>query len=146
MGSAAKPNAEQGRRAERRALNASTRLKPNSWSSVEVAMLDLSELGLRARCEARLRTGGTVSLEIPGIGAVEAQVEWQRGGEFGARFYAPIDLSACAWTLEERHTALAQLLVARARASAAGRSAAEARLRRQILGKLPIQKLALPAD
>ena len=146
MGSAAKPMAEGGRRAERRALNASTRLRPNGWSSVEIAMLDLSELGFRARCEARLRTGATVSLDIPGLGVVEAQVEWQRGGEFGARFYAAIDLAACRWTLDERHSGLAQLLVARARAQAAGRPAAEAQLRRQILGNLPIRRIVLPAD
>jgi hypothetical protein len=140
MGRAAVPMADQTRRAERRAVSGSARLKPNQWSSVEVSMLDLSELGFRARCEARLRAGGTVSIEIPGVGATEAQVEWQRGGEFGARFYLPIDIDACRWTVEERHTALAHLLVARARASTAGRPAAEAQLRREILGSLTIRK------
>jgi hypothetical protein len=146
MGSAARPTADQGRRAERRALSASARLRPNAWSSVEVGMLDVSELGFRARCEARLRIGGSVSLDVPGIGVAEAQVEWQRGDEFGARFYIPIDLAACRWTLEERHNALAQLLVARARAHAANRPAAEAQLRRQILGNLPLKTIVLPVD
>ena len=146
MGSAARANTEQGRRAERRAVNASARLRPNAWSSVEIAMLDLSELGFRARCEARLRAGATVSLAIPGVGVVEAQVEWQRGGEFGARFYAAIDLAACGWTLAERQDTLAQLLVARARARASGRDKAEAQLRRQILRSLPIGKIGFPAD
>lgn len=146
MGSAARPNAEPGRRAERRALKASTRLRPNAWSSVEICMLDLSELGFRAACEARLRTGGTVSLEIPGLGTVEAQVEWQRGDEFGARFYAPIDMDSCRWTLDERQNALANLLVARARAQAAGRPTAEAQIRREILGNLPIRRIVLPID
>jgi hypothetical protein len=146
MGSALKAAADRERRAERRSLSASTRLKPNAWSSVEAAMLDLSELGFRARCEARLRTGGSVSLDIPGLGVVEAQVEWQRGDEFGARFYTPIDLSACRWTLDERHNALAQLLVARARAQAAERPAAEAQLRREILSNLPVHKIGLSAD
>lgn len=143
MGSALKPKEEGGRRAERLAVHGATRLKPNAWSSVEVTMLDLSELGFRAACEARLRVGGTVSIDIPAIGAVEAQVEWQRGGEFGARFYAPIDLDACGWTTEERHNALAQLLVARAGAKAAGRQGAEAQLRRQILAALPIHRVRL---
>ncbi len=129
----------QGRRARRRPLQAAARLQPNSWSSVEAAMLDLSELGFRARCEARLRPGSGVSLDIPGIGRTDAQVEWWREGEFGARFFSPIDLSACGWTLEERHTQLAQLLVARARAKASGRATAEARLRREILSSLPIR-------
>jgi hypothetical protein len=115
-------------------------MRPNDWSSVEVGMLDLSEDGFRARCEIRLRAGSGVSIEVPGVGSVEAQVEWQRGGEFGARFYQPIDLSACAWTLDERHNALAHLLVARAGAKAANRSAAEAQLRRRILNSLPMRK------
>jgi hypothetical protein len=147
MGSAAKPTAHDGaRRAERRPLSASTRLRPNAWSSVEIAMLDLSEFGFRAGCEATLRVGSTVSLDVPGLGVVEAQVEWQRGGEFGARFYRAIDLEVCGWTLEERHHALAQLLVARAGANAAGRSAAEAQLRRQILGNLPMRKIGFATD
>jgi hypothetical protein len=121
-------------------------MRPNAWSSVEIAMLDLSELGFRAGCEARLRTGATVTLEVPGLGIVEAQVEWQRGGEFGARFYTPIDLDACRWSLDERHGALAQLLVARAGASVAGRTGAEAQLRREILGNLPMRKIGFAAD
>ncbi|HEX9953840.1 MAG TPA: hypothetical protein VGB48_01315 [Allosphingosinicella sp.] len=132
--------ADGARRAERRAVSGFARMRPNSWSSVEVAMLDLSELGFRARCDVRLRIGSGVSIEIPGVGAVEAQVEWQRGGEFGARFYQELDLAACGWTTEERHNALAQLLVARAGAKAAGRPVAEAQLRRQILASLPVQK------
>jgi hypothetical protein len=146
MGSAARPTADQGRRAERRSVNAATRLRPNGWSSVEVAMLDLSELGFRAHCEARLRTGATVSLDILGIGVVEAQVEWQRGDEFGARFYAPVNLDACGWTLEERHNALAKLLFARAEAQEAGRPGAETQLRREILDSLPMRVLSLPAE
>ncbi|HEX8579710.1 MAG TPA: PilZ domain-containing protein [Allosphingosinicella sp.] len=140
MGSAAIPTADKARRAERRAVSGSARMRPNSWSSVEVAMLDLSEHGFRARCDVRLRAGSGVSIEIPGAGTVEAQVEWQRGDEFGARFYQALDLAVCGWTGEERHSALAQLLVARAGAKAAGRPVAEAQLRRQILASLPIRK------
>lgn len=128
------------RRAERHALSERTRLRPNSWSSVEVRMVDLSRFGFRAECEARLQPGGCISLDVPGLGAVEAQVEWHRGSEFGARFLRPIDLARCGWTLSERGHALAQLLVQRAHAKKAGRSDAESRLRRQILATLPIRR------
>ena len=144
MASVVRSSGESGRRTERRTVSGSTRLRPNGWSSLEVAMLDLSEHGFRARCEARMKVGGTVSVDIPGVGGVDAQVEWHRGDEFGARFYRPVDLSECGWTLEERHHALAQLLVSRAGAKAAGRAAAEAELRRQILGSLPMRKGTLP--
>jgi hypothetical protein len=129
-----------GRQSERLALDAETRLRPNDWSSLEVRMLDLSAEGFRADCEARVKPGGTVSLDVPGIGAVEAQVEWQRGDQFGARFFAPIALDACQWTLRERHHALAHLLVDRAAAKRAGRRGAEAHLRREILNALPMRK------
>jgi hypothetical protein len=129
------------RRAERKALDEAARMKPNSWSSLEIQMLDLSQLGFRGACEARLARGGTVTLEIPGVGSVEAQVEWQRGDEFGARFFVPIDMAACQWTMSERREALAQLLVQRAAAAKAGRRGADAQMRRQILASLPIRKV-----
>jgi hypothetical protein len=140
MGAKAHATGDLGRRAERVALDADTRLRPNSWSSLEIHMLDLSPLGFRARCEARLQPGGAVSLEIPGIGAVEAQVEWQRDNQFGARFFNEIDLQHCDWTLGEQPHPLAQLLVQRAQARSAGRGSAEAQIRQRILEALPMRK------
>jgi hypothetical protein len=131
---------DSGRRAQRLPLDAETRLRPNSWSSLQIRMLDLSESGFRAECEARVKRGGSVSLDVPGIGQVEAQVEWQRGDQFGARFFAPIELRRCGWTFRERHQALARLLVERAAASRVGRRGAEAQIRREILTALPMRK------
>ena len=131
---------DRAREAERLRVDAEARLRPNDWSSVEVSMLDLSTNGFRASCDARLLPGSAVSIDIPGVGAVDAQVEWQRGRTFGARFFVPIDLAACAWTLRERRHALAELLVERAQAKQAGRDRAERQLRRQILTALPMQK------
>lgn len=131
---------DSGRRAERLPLDAETRLRPNSWSSLQIKMLDLSALGFRAQCEARVNPGGSVSLDVPGIGSVEAQVEWVRGDQFGARFFDPIELVSCHWTFRERHHALARLLVERAGARRAGRRGAEGQLRREILSALPIRK------
>ncbi|HEY0412519.1 MAG TPA: hypothetical protein VGD66_05205 [Allosphingosinicella sp.] len=136
---------DQGRRAKRLALDEAARLHPNSWSSLEIRMVDLSELGFRAACDARLQRGGCVSLDVPGLGAVDAQVEWQRGGEFGARFFRPIDLDACRWAVGEQHQALAQLLVQRAAARRSGRVGADQQLRRQIMAALPMRKGGLPA-
>lgn len=131
---------DSGRRAERLPLDAETRLRPNSWSSLQIKMLDLSASGFRAECEARVKRGSSVSLDIPGIGAVDAQVEWQRNDQFGARFFAPIELRSCQWTFPERHHALARLLVERAGAKRAGRRGAEGQLRREILSALPMRK------
>ncbi|HEY0111713.1 MAG TPA: PilZ domain-containing protein [Allosphingosinicella sp.] len=134
------PDGAAGRRAERRRLDAQARLSPNSWSTVTVKMIDLSSGGFRAECEARVPAGSGVSIEIEGIGAVEAQVEWQRRGEIGARFLQPVELDRCLWPLQESESTLARLLVQRAAARNSGRSMAEADLRRRILKSLPIQK------
>jgi len=143
MGAKAYAAGDLGRRAERLTLDESARLKPNSWSSLEIRMLDLSPLGFRAECEARLQPGGAIGLEIPGLGAVDAQVEWQRGNQFGARFFSEIDLAACTWMLGDRPNPLAQLLVQRAQAKAVGRGGAEAQIRRRILDALPVRRVDL---
>ena len=132
----------QGRKADRLRVDAPARLRPNSWSSVEAQVLDLSSLGFRARCEARVLAGAGISLDIDGIGSVDAQVEWRRGDEFGARFFQPIDLQRCRWGGGEAALPLARLLVERAAAKAAGRKGAEAAIRRQILSALPMHKVA----
>jgi hypothetical protein len=128
------------RGAERVALDEATRLRPNDWSSLEVRMIDISASGFRATSEARLQRGGCVSLDVPGIGSVEAQVEWQRGEMFGARFLLPIDIEKCGWTPVERESILAKLLIERAAARQAGRSETERRLRNRILHTLPMRK------
>jgi hypothetical protein len=128
------------RRAERRTLDEAARLRPNSWSAMEVRMTDISECGFRAGCEARLPVGGCVSLDVPGIGTVDAQVEWQRGDEFGARFLAPLPLDRCRWTLGDGDAPLASLLFQRAAAHKVGRDRADAALRRRILDALPMRK------
>lgn len=131
----------QSRRSERLAIDAEARLRPNSWSSIGVRVLDISACGFRAQAEARLAVGSGVSLDVPGVGTVDAQVEWQRGGSFGARFYRQIDLDRCEWRSAERPSPLARLLVERAAAKAAVREAAEEEIRRQILGAFPVRKI-----
>lgn len=140
MASDDRNGADSSRQSVRLALDAETRLRPNNWSSLQIRMLDLSTSGFRAECEARVKPGGSVSLDVPGIGSVDAQVEWQRDDQFGARFYAPIDVKLCQWTFRERHNALARLLIERANARQAGRKGAEVQLRREILSALPMRK------
>jgi hypothetical protein len=74
------------------------RLRPNDWSTAQVDVIDISEAGFRAAGELLFRIGAYVSLQVPGIGWVEALIVWQHLGQFGARFVVPIDLAFCAWT------------------------------------------------
>jgi hypothetical protein len=39
-----------------------------------------------------------VSLDLPGIGPVNAQVRWQVGGRMGGKFLEPVSLLRCEWT------------------------------------------------
>jgi hypothetical protein len=140
MGSRQRQIGDTVRRAERKSLDEAAQLRPNSWSSVEIRMADISELGFRAECEARLQAGSLVTLDVPGVGPVDSQVEWQRGKEFGARFLAPVPLERCAWAVEDGDGPLASLLFQRAGAHQVGRSGADAELRRRILAALPVRR------
>lgn len=91
-------------------LDEPARLHPNEWSSLEVRVLDCSEGGFRAACDAKVRIGFLVTLEIPGIGPAEARVSWCRGKEFGASFLRPIVLDQAGFG---QQTNFARLLVQR---------------------------------
>jgi len=129
------------RRSERIAVDETARLRPNSWSSVEVRIVDLSESGFRAECEARMMCGSAVWVELPGLGEVEAQVTWRRRGEIGARFIVPVDLARCDVAPVPSEAVLARLLVQRADARSTGRYTLEQRLREQILATLPMKRV-----
>lgn len=58
---------------------------------------NLSATGFRADCEARLPVGSCVAIDLPGLGALAAQIEWQRGDSLGAKFLEPIETERCAW-------------------------------------------------
>lgn len=65
---------------------------------VEIIVRDLSTTGFMAECAQWVEIGSTVSLEVPGIGAVDAQVRWQIGNRMGGMFLDPISLAECEWT------------------------------------------------
>lgn len=65
--------------------------------SLEAEIRDISTLGLKASCVETLAIGSFITVGIPGIGPVEAEVKWQLAGDFGAMFVDPIDLRDCAW-------------------------------------------------
>jgi len=123
---------EDRRRYPRYRVGERTRLRPNEWSSIQVGLVDISSHGFRAECEANLKIGGYVSLEVHGIGQVDAKVVWRHNEEVGAQFARPISLDQCAWVREEPlpapadepdapiDEALAELLARRAARLAAG--------------------------
>lgn len=85
------------RRAERLVVASETQLR-HQWYSVEVRVCDVSQSGFMAECSEAVAIGSRVSLDVPGIGPVHAQVRWQIGGRMGGMFLDPISLTECQWT------------------------------------------------
>ena len=69
----------------------------SSWYSVEVKICDVSQSGFKAECREPVQIGSFVTLDVPGIGEVQAQVRWQIGLRMGGMFLDPISLSRCEW-------------------------------------------------
>ncbi len=96
----------QPRRAERVDLGGeSANLNPHSLYAVEIKMQNLSSAGFMADCAEPVRIGSYVSLDVPGIGPVQAQVRWQIGTKMGGMFLDPISLSRCEWVAEKAEAA-----------------------------------------
>ena len=77
------------------------RLSPQDLYHVEVKVRNVSTAGFMAECAAPVRIGSYVTLDIPGIGPVEAQIRWQIGVRMGGMFLDPISLARCEWTAEK---------------------------------------------
>ena len=85
------------RRSERLSVASATELR-HQWYSVNVTICDVSQTGFMAECGEAVAIGSRVSLDVPGIGPVHAQVRWQIGGRMGGMFLDPISLTECEWT------------------------------------------------
>jgi hypothetical protein len=81
--------------------DAGVSLSPRHLYNVEIKVLNVSAAGFMAECAAPVRIGSYVSLDIPGIGPVEAQVRWQIGMKMGGMFLDPISLGRCEWVAEK---------------------------------------------
>ena len=86
------------RRAERLAVDKSSNLRSQHWYQIEVKIRNVSSLGFMAECVAPVQIGSYVSIDVPGVGPVQAQVRWQLGVSMGGMFLDPINLTRCEWT------------------------------------------------
>ena len=125
----------------RKAVDQAARLHPNERSSLEVRLIDCSEAGFRAACEARVQSGLLVTLELPGVGPKLAQVSWANGREFGARFIEPLKALPETLIPASDENVLARLLVQRAAAQKARRWDHERELRDKIRKLMPVRRL-----
>lgn len=78
---------------------------PEDRYTVEVKVKNLSSAGFMAECAQPVLIGSYVTLDVPGIGSVQAQVRWQIGSQMGGMFLDPISLARCEWTAEKAKAA-----------------------------------------
>jgi hypothetical protein len=90
----------KARRASRVAMDESARLSPSATYQIAVNVRNLSPCGFMAECEEAVGIGSFVTLDIPGLGRVDAQVRWQVGSRMGGMFTDPISLGRCEWVGE----------------------------------------------
>lgn len=88
------------RRTSRVPVEGSASLTPQDLYKVEIKVRNVSSCGFMAECAQPVRIGSYVSLDVPGVGPVKAQVRWQIGTRMGGMFLDPIGLARCEWTAE----------------------------------------------
>ena len=91
----------QPRRTTRHRIDEAANLQPQNLIGIEVKVRDVSARGFMAECDEPVRIGSYVSLQVPGIGRVHAQVRWQIGACMGGMFLDPISLARCEWRAEK---------------------------------------------
>jgi hypothetical protein len=96
----------RARRSERVPLDGEVAsLNPGQVYAVEIRIANLSPTGFMAECAEPVLIGSYVSLEVPGVGPVEAQVRWQIGPKMGGMFLDPIRLARCEWAAAKAQAA-----------------------------------------
>ena len=91
----------QPRRTARHDIDQPTNLQPQNLVGIEVKVRNVSSRGFMAECTEPVRIGSYVSLQVPGIGPVQAQVRWQIGAQMGGMFLDPISLARCEWRADK---------------------------------------------
>lgn len=86
------------RRSDRQTVQRSAELRAAGLYAVEVTVCNVSPCGFMAECAEPVLIGSNVTLDIPGIGPVPAQVRWQIGNRMGGMFRDPISMKQCEWT------------------------------------------------
>ncbi|OYY67471.1 PilZ domain-containing protein [Sphingomonas sp. 28-63-12] len=60
---------------------------------VAMVIVNMSAMGLMARCESQYQPGDRLSINLPVIGVVVAQIRWSLGGRIGCELDQAIDLA-----------------------------------------------------
>jgi len=61
-------------------------IREHGAGKYKVQIIDLSQSGFRIRSSTHIRDDRSIFLTLPGFAAMEAQIAWHRGNEYGCRF------------------------------------------------------------
>jgi hypothetical protein len=75
-------------------------LDPKTPGGARIKVHNVSSAGFMAECAEPVLIGSWFTLDVPGIGPVQAQVRWQIGTRMGGMFLDPISLASCEWTAD----------------------------------------------
>lgn len=70
----------------RDAVDHRTRIVRAGGQAAEARIVNLSPHGLMARCDTPVAEGERVTIALPGLGSVAAEVRWALGGRIGCQF------------------------------------------------------------
>lgn len=82
------------RQSERDEVFYRTRASAPGLGSFSAQVVNISANGFMARTETEVAIGQTLSIRLPVIGEVKAEVRWSLGGRIGCQFVRMIDLAS----------------------------------------------------
>ena len=82
------------RQSERDEVFYRTRASAAGLGSFSAQVVNISANGFMARTETEVAIGQTLSIRLPVIGEVKAEVRWSLGGRIGCQFVRMIDLAS----------------------------------------------------
>jgi hypothetical protein len=81
------------RQAPREDVYYRTRASAPGFGSVSVQIVDISANGFMARTDAGFAAGDTLTVRLPVVGEINAEVRWALGGRIGCQFSRMIALA-----------------------------------------------------
>ena len=79
-----------GRKASRKLVGITAKMRERGRSTMEVGVIDISTTGFRIETLYRVQSGHFVWLSIPGLAPLEAVVRWSNKTEHGCEFLQPL--------------------------------------------------------
>jgi hypothetical protein len=70
-----------------------TRCTSPAHGAVQIQIVNISALGFMARTEGDFAVGDVVSVRMPVVGTIQAEIRWSLGGRIGGQFEHMIELA-----------------------------------------------------